>query len=555
MMKEEKIISALSVYSELKSQRAPWESWWDSLRNHVIPRRISEDKQGSLPSSAGERLYDTTAIEACQKLASGHMSYITPSTESWFKWSAPDDLGGDEAESWYNTCSEITQRELAISNFYTEIHECFLDRVGLGTGSLFAGKSDDGRLYFKNIACGQFACAENDEGRVDTYFREFNLSPHQAETMFGRKNLGPKLQEILTKGKDIYKSSFAFLHVVRPREIRDDRKAAATQMPFESLYLSLDDQCIVEESGYSEFPYLVSRFLKWGEGPYGLAPGRMVFPAIHQVQFLNRILDTLAEVAAFPRILELANQIGDVDLRAGGRTVVTAEAASMNLPREWGTQGRYDVGMARLAQKQEAIKQAFFVPMLELWSGSSRNMSATEVVARENERIMSFSPSFTLFVSDLYPMMVRIFALLFRMGKFPKPPASVLRKTVKGKIVVGDPNVVYQSKMALVMRRLQSEGIDRSLQRLNLMIQGAPDLADHIDWDKTFRLATRFDGAPEKMLRSMAEVRKKRRERIQQAQQMQENMQAMQSPQAISDPSEMIKPNDLEMLQQLMKGE
>ncbi|QAA42182.1 hypothetical protein C1I94_11740 [Akkermansia muciniphila] len=81
-----------------------------------------------------------------------------------------------------------------------------------------------------------------------------------------------------------------------------------------------------------EFPYLVTRFLKWGSGPYGLAPGRLVFPAIQQVQFLNRILDTLGEVAAFPRILELANQIGEVDLRAGGRTVITPEAASLHLP-------------------------------------------------------------------------------------------------------------------------------------------------------------------------------------------------------------------------------
>ena len=40
------------------------------------------------------------------------------------------------------------------------------------------------------------------------------------------------------------------------------------------------------------------------DSPYGLAPGRLVFPAIQQVQFLNRILDTLGEVAAFPRILE-----------------------------------------------------------------------------------------------------------------------------------------------------------------------------------------------------------------------------------------------------------
>ena len=72
-----------------------------------------------------------------------------------------------------------------------------------------------------------------------------------------------------------------------------------------------------------------------GARSYGPAPGRLVFPAIQQVQFLNRILDTLGEVAAFPRILELANQIGEVDLRAGSQGRPLPEAASLHLPREW----------------------------------------------------------------------------------------------------------------------------------------------------------------------------------------------------------------------------
>lgn len=83
--------------------------------------------------------------------------------------------------------------------------------------------------------------------------------------------------------------------------------------------------------------------------------------------------------------------------------------------------------MDRLAQKQDAIRRAYYLPMLELWSGHRGNMTATEVMARENERVLMFSPSFTLFVSDLYSTMTRIFSLLFRMGKFPRPPRAVLR--------------------------------------------------------------------------------------------------------------------------------
>ena len=525
-MKDDRLDRAMGTYRSLQSQRVQWESWWDSLRGYVLPRRIGETGYGkpSIPNgSEFDRIYDTTAVESCQKLASGHMSYITPSHELWFQWGSPDEEGGDEAEAWYNKCSEIAFQELAVSNFYTEIHECYLDRVGLGTGSMYVGAGADGRLLFTNIPCGQFSCAENDEGRVDTYCREFSFTLHQAEGMFGKKALGEKANEMLASGKDPYGSTLRFLHLVRPRKNRDKRKFSASNMAYESLYISLDDHCIVEEGGYHEFPYLVTRFLKWGGGPYGLAPGRLVYPAIRQVQFLNRILDTLGEVAAFPRILELANQIGEVDLRAGGRTVITPEAASLQLPREWATQGRYDIGMDRLNQKQEEIRRAYYLPMIELWSNNAMSMTATEVTARENERVRMFSPSFTLFVSDLYPTMCRIFSLLFRMGRFPKPPVSVLRTMGDGSVVVQEPKVVYQSKLALVLRRLQSEGIDRSLQRLGMMMQAAPDLSDHVDWDACFRMSSRFDGAPERMLRSNRDVEAMRRERLKAAREVQVN--------------------------------
>lgn len=504
--------SLLNTYNSLKAARAPWEGWWDSLRRYVLPAR--QDDDSPVADAASLRgLGDTTAVEACQKLASGHMSYITPGHEMWFKWSCTDPDAGDEAESWYNKCSEIANAELARSNFYTELHECFLDRVGLGTGSLFCGNTRGGNLLFRHIPCGQFVCAEDDEGTLDTFMREFTLTPHQAEAQFGRKALGPHARAMLESGAEPHTGRLRFLHVVRPRHTRNRKRDDARNMPFESLYYSLDDNCVTEESGYREMPYMVTRFLRWGEGPYGLAPARLVYPDIRQAQFLNRILDMLGEVAAFPRILELANQSGEVDLRAGGRTLINPESASLGFPREWATSGRYDIGMDRLRQKQDAINRAFFVPMLELWSERRQQMSAAEVYARENERVMLFSPSFTLFTSDFRPLMERVFALLFRMGRFPQPPSTVLRANARGEAEVPEPRVVYQGRIAMVMRRIQSEGVERALQRLQSLAALDPAVVDHVDLDRTFRLSARLDGVPEGILRAESSVKRLRRKR------------------------------------------
>ncbi len=500
-------------YRALCAARSPWEPWWEALRHYVLPSRLEEGEE--VPDAdAGGHLGDTTAVEACQKLASAHMSYMTPSNELWFKWSSPDPAAGDEAESWYNRCSEIANRELALSNFYTELHECFLDRVGLGTGCLFAGTSRGGRLLFRHIPCGQFVCAEDDEGRIDTVMREFCFTPHQAAAQFGLKALGPHARSLLEKGVRPHEGQLRFVHAVRPREQRNRRSGSKRDMAFESIYYSLDDNCVVEESGYREMPYMVTRFLKWGGGPYGLAPARLVYPDIRQAQFLNRILDMLGEVAAFPRILELATQAGEVDLRAGGRTLINPESASLGYPREWATQGRYDVGMDRLRQKQDAINRAFFVPMLELWNEQKRAaMTASEVYARENERVMLFSPSFTLFAGDFQPLMERIFALLFRLGRFPQPPAGVLQRDRRGEGVIIEPHVVYQGRIAMVMRRIQGEGMERSLARLQQLAAMEPAIADHVDLERAFRLSARLDGVPEGVLRPERSVKRLRRQR------------------------------------------
>ena len=33
----------LSTYNSLKAARAPWESWWDTLRHYVLPSRLHEE--------------------------------------------------------------------------------------------------------------------------------------------------------------------------------------------------------------------------------------------------------------------------------------------------------------------------------------------------------------------------------------------------------------------------------------------------------------------------------------------------------------------------------
>jgi hypothetical protein len=161
--------------------------------------------------------------------------------------------------------------------------------------------------------------------------------------------------------------------------------------------------------------------------------------------------------------------------------------------------------------------------MLELWEERKQQMTASEIYARENERVMQFSPSFTLFTSDFRPMMERVFALLFRLGRFPQPPSTALKPDRNGEPGIELPQVVYQGRIATVMRRIQAEGISRTLQRLQLMGGMNGNILDHVDLDRTFRLAARMDGVPEELLRPEISVKRMRRKR--EAEALQQNNQ------------------------------
>ena len=48
---EERTAELNSVYKSLAAQRAPWETWWDRLRDYVLPRRLN--REGDVPYPTG----------------------------------------------------------------------------------------------------------------------------------------------------------------------------------------------------------------------------------------------------------------------------------------------------------------------------------------------------------------------------------------------------------------------------------------------------------------------------------------------------------------------
>ncbi|MCM0686169.1 portal protein [Akkermansia massiliensis] len=513
----------IALADNLRTERAAFEGGWDEMRRIIMPRATGNAYPDSVPDNGGGLEYSDVANTSLKKLASAHLTYITPLDRRWFTLRPVGYKkdGNQTLNDWYSKATEVKERELAISNFYSVMHEVYLDRCLTGTGCMFSEMNLNKQLIFRHIPTGTYAIAESESGDVDTLVRWFRLTAHQAAQKWGEEALGPKVRRALRDAKRRYTDSFEFVQCVlpNPKGRLLSNNLPAKKRPWQDMIISLDDKKIVFESGFYEFPFLVTRFLRWGDSPYGIGAAWHARRTIRMAIDMEKILYTLGQVKAYPRLFLLASQYGDVDLRAGGQTTITAEAAGLNMPREWGTQGQYDIGLEYLRGLYAKIEEAFYVPMLETVSRIDRQMTATEVAAREAEKVLGFTPSFTLFVSDFRMMCQRIMALLYRAGKLPDPVPGVFETNRRGAPTrLAVPQVLFMGKIAQAIARTQTDGLMTALESIGTLSQmtGRPELLDIVNLNKAGELIYDSKGAPMECKATEDEMKSKEVERKQQ---------------------------------------
>lgn len=488
----------------LKSDRGTWDTLWQDIADYVQPRK-SEITDRKTHDVAGftDKLFNLTAIRSNQVLASGQMDYLF--SGRWFSYDPPPEVKDDAAKAWYQACTEVTMRELARSNWNLEVHEMLLDRGGFGTAAILCEEGTRRLLNFVKFDVGTFSVCEDHEGIADTLIREFEMTARQAVQKFGEENLGPIVRKAAQDSAKCDRR-FKFLHAIYPRDEGkyDPKKIDGPNKPIASCYVSIDDRCMVKEDGYFEQPHAVSRFLKWGAAPYGYSPSIEALPTVKQVNFIEKNMDALAEIKAFPRVLIPEGMEGDIDLTAGGATIFDPNGAR---PEEWGTAGEYNIGKERIEMKDKAIREAYHVDLFEMLKNIERQMTAFEVQQRLAEKVTAFSPTFyRLQVEVTNPILIRVFNLLFRAGKFPEPPPSVFVDAGEGMSAVAVPEVTLTSKLAMAIKAAENNAFNQMVALVAPIAQVDPSILDNYDMDKATRGIGRNLGVPTDWERSEDDV-------------------------------------------------
>jgi hypothetical protein len=504
----------LERHQALATLRLPWETLWKEIADYVMPRRSQGMNGGTLaPSVEREsRLFDTTAVQANMILANGCLAWMSPQESPWFGYEPPQGRDSDVARRWLSDATERTRQAMALSNFYTSIHEFYLDRSAFGTAALYVEPGTKSALNVQCWPVGTFVIDEDAEGNVDTVIREFELTVRQAMQKFGEK-CSARVRDLAGQGGAKLHEKVKFLHCICPRTREEMASGSDAQgrMPVASVYLERESRHVCRVSGYEEMPVMVSRYLEWGSGLgalYGWSPAFSALPEARQVNFLQKMMDALAEKMAFPPVMAPDELEGEIDSSAGGVTYFDRTlAATQAMPREWQTTGHYDVGLERVRERQGAINRAFHTELFQMFSQIEKQMTAREVAERASEKLIQFSPTFSRMTVELFnPLMERLFGILLRSGKFGDVPREMLEAHGNGMGFVPVPDVHYTSRIAQSLRATHSVAMQRTVELVSAIAPMEPSVVKHFDWGGAIREDALNNGMPAKFVRPLDEV-------------------------------------------------
>lgn len=539
--------------TKLETKKAMWEDIYRDIAAHMIPIRedIQDTKQDG--SRQGSEIYDGSGSFALNTLVKGlYGKMINPALE-WLKIRFKMDELNDipEVREWTQLAAKRLLGSFADSNFYDEMQTWIRDFAGFGTAVLYMEEDlNRGKIDYMTIHTGQVYLEHNFWGVVDTLNRKIRrMQARQILSFFGDDTPDEVRKAVETNPF----GEWEVIHSVYPREERDPSKRDNKNMPFESVWIlrgqsgSSNSRStgnsnahaqpqIIRESGFEDFPYVVAFWEKAGNESYGRCPGMYALADVMGLNLMGKTVLELAEKTADPAYIVDVKMEGQPNFMPRGLNWVNDPSED---PRPIPMPGGYPITINEIDRKEEFINKHFDVEAFLFFASQDRDLTATEVVAREGEKVTLLGPAIGKMSQALDQIIERALKIEIEAGRIPQPPQVVFD------VGESDFDIVYMGPLAQAQRALfQSSGINRGIDLIAPMLEVDPNILDIIDWDVAAREQLQAAGFPEAAIRDAQEVQARRQQRQQQIEQARQLEAAESNARATKDLAKADKDTD-----------
>lgn len=493
-------------YDTLVKARANWDTQWERIARLLLPHTSNIQTKRADGQAQTEELFDSTGIDALDKLVSTMIGTMVNSSVQWFSLRMRDeDLNLiPEVALWLDETARRIFAALNQSNFSPVIHEAFYDLAAFGTSATFVDElpgrgSQFHGLRYLSIPIGTYVITEDGLGRVNSLIRSVKMSPAAIRDRWGDQALSQPMKDLIRVRPH---EPVELLHAVLP-------DPSVPRMPVVSIYFDPVTEHLVNERRFFEFPFFVGRWLKTSGEIWGRGRGHLALPELVTANRARELKLKQMALSLSPPLEVLDVGVVRTPRLVPSALVVVRQMGSIK-PIEVGTNFNHQAIAEQDIKLQ--IRQIFFTEQILQFAPIAKTPpTATEVIQRMEFLHHLLGPAVGRIQFEiLSPMLERVFNIMFRAGALPPPPSALAQG--------GQIDIVFEGPLARAQRSDELQAINDVLLGIQGLASFDPIVIDNLDTDAMGRDLIRITGTRQRYLRSLDEVDRLRQQRAQQQQ-------------------------------------
>ena len=562
----DKAIGIIRRFEVAKQKREQFVSIWQEVADLVLPTHggfYNLDTDYSIYTyDTHPDKYDDTATNALVKAASAFYSYTANPATDWFSFSLISTskkkknqmqdpysvyrlLKTREVREYLDEAAQTTARYIN-SKAQASWHAVAQEVIAYSTSALFIIEDPTDQLInIQPVSLKDLYLLNNVAGDVSEVYRTVPMTNEQIVQQFGIKGCVP--DEIMDGATKDPMKDRVVLHAVYPRIVRDPSMPDAANMPYASVWVDLQSKHILYESGFEEMPYAVARINVPAGYIYGFSPAMNVR---HTIKSLNKLVKqklTAGDLALSPSMnVPLDTYVNPLSMKPAALNYHEPDAAYRAEPMH--TIGNFQINTETIKDARDQVRQGLLIDLIEQENKDNTYQAMQEQLLQ----LKLMSPwQGGIEKSCLRPLVLRVFAILYRRGGILPDMPPILQEAIKqGSVKL---KIVYESPLAKAQQHFKLSAIERVLAFAGQTAQVGG--METVNLDEMIRLYAELLGAPQGILYSPEEMEQKRQQQQQQQDQMQQAMMMQQQAQTAQAGAGAVRDySQAQMLQAQMQG-
>lgn len=493
----------------------------------------SQDTYANDGAKKHQKIINGSANDALRIIAAGLQGGLTSPSRPWFALTMNDENLAEfqPVREWLHNVRSILMTIFSRSNFYGSIHSMYKELAAFGTGAMLIEEDFESVIRARPFTIGEYMTALDSKYRARTLYRQFAMTADQMIEAYGIEAVSDQIKSCYDNGNG--EKRFEVVQAIEPNGLLNPYRKDFQGKQFISAHFELnnDPDKMLRLSGYNEMPFVVARWDVNGVDVYGTAPGMDALGDVKMLQKMEekklKALDKMVDPPMnAPSSMKgkgatvIAGGVNYLDALQGGQTFAPAYQVNPNMQQ---------IGF-EIERVEQRIKKFFFNDLFLSIIMNEKNMTATEVAKRYDEKMMVLGAVIERLQSEMLdPVIDRVFNIADRLNLLPPPPKEIEGLEIK---------VEYISLLAQAQKMVGTTAIEQTAAFVGNLAAVSPDVIDKFDFDEAVDQYAGMVGVPPKMIRSddaVAEIRAQRAQAQAQAQMQEQIAQSVQGAKIMSE--------------------